>query len=180
MRLFGFVDEAERELFRSLLKVNGVGPAHALALLSASAPDELWARDPRRQRDAPDGEQGNRTEDRAAPHHRAEGRSRAAGAEARPRAAGGPLPPRDRSRTTPAAPRRARLLRKGAALKAVQAAKKRLDKPSRSRSSSARRSRRGAPIAGAPGPDSPRAGFGRKLDRRGRRRVAALCDVRLP
>lgn len=43
VRLFGFAEESERELFRRLLKVNGVGPAHALALLSASAPDELWA-----------------------------------------------------------------------------------------------------------------------------------------
>jgi Holliday junction DNA helicase RuvA len=43
VRLFGFADEAERELFRRLLKVNGVGPAHALALLSASAPEDLWA-----------------------------------------------------------------------------------------------------------------------------------------
>src|SRR5262245_28529351 len=42
VRLFGFADEPERDLFRSLLKVNGVGPAHALALLSASAPAELW------------------------------------------------------------------------------------------------------------------------------------------
>jgi Holliday junction DNA helicase RuvA len=43
VRLFGFAEESERELFRRLLKVNGVGPAHALALLSAWAPDELWA-----------------------------------------------------------------------------------------------------------------------------------------
>jgi Holliday junction DNA helicase RuvA len=43
VRLFGFIDEPERELFRGLLKVNGVGPAHALALLSTMAPDELWA-----------------------------------------------------------------------------------------------------------------------------------------
>jgi holliday junction DNA helicase RuvA len=43
VRLFGFVDETERELFRSLLKISGVGPAHALALLSSSAPDEIWA-----------------------------------------------------------------------------------------------------------------------------------------
>lgn len=42
VRLFGFVDDAERDLFRALLKVNGVGPAHALALLSSSAPVELW------------------------------------------------------------------------------------------------------------------------------------------
>src|SRR6478735_6576018 len=43
VRLFGFVDETERELFRSLLKISGVGPAHALALLSSAAPDEIWA-----------------------------------------------------------------------------------------------------------------------------------------
>jgi Holliday junction DNA helicase RuvA len=43
VRLFGFVDEAEREMFRALLKVSGVGPAHALALLSTTAPEDLWA-----------------------------------------------------------------------------------------------------------------------------------------
>jgi Holliday junction DNA helicase RuvA len=32
--LFGFATEAERELFRALLKVNGVGPKVALAVLS--------------------------------------------------------------------------------------------------------------------------------------------------
>ena len=32
--LFGFSDRAQRELFRSLLKVNGVGPRVALAILS--------------------------------------------------------------------------------------------------------------------------------------------------
>ncbi|HYC77679.1 MAG TPA: Holliday junction branch migration protein RuvA [Planctomycetota bacterium] len=41
-RLFGFVDEEERELFRRLLKVAGVGPAHALALLSTYSPAETW------------------------------------------------------------------------------------------------------------------------------------------
>lgn len=43
VRLFGFADEPERELFRRLLKVSGVGPAHALALLSAASPEDLWA-----------------------------------------------------------------------------------------------------------------------------------------
>jgi Holliday junction DNA helicase RuvA len=36
--LFGFSDEAERHLFRQLLQVTGVGPAAALALLSAYEP----------------------------------------------------------------------------------------------------------------------------------------------
>lgn len=33
--LFGFVSRAEREMFRALIKVNGVGPKVAMALLSA-------------------------------------------------------------------------------------------------------------------------------------------------
>ena len=36
--LFGFADEAERHLFRQLLQVTGVGPAAAIALLSAYEP----------------------------------------------------------------------------------------------------------------------------------------------
>ena len=32
--LFGFADDAERKLFRALIKVNGVGPKLALAILS--------------------------------------------------------------------------------------------------------------------------------------------------
>ncbi|MBT5120910.1 MAG: Holliday junction branch migration protein RuvA, partial [Planctomycetes bacterium] len=35
--LFGFAEEAERALFRRLLRVNGVGPSCALALLSSIA-----------------------------------------------------------------------------------------------------------------------------------------------
>jgi Holliday junction DNA helicase RuvA len=35
--LFGFATEAERELFRALLKVNGVGPKVALAILSGTS-----------------------------------------------------------------------------------------------------------------------------------------------
>jgi holliday junction DNA helicase RuvA len=35
--LFGFATEAERELFRALLKVNGVGPKVALAILSGAS-----------------------------------------------------------------------------------------------------------------------------------------------
>lgn len=42
VRLFGFHDEEERDLFRRLLKTTGVGPAHALALCSAFAPDQIW------------------------------------------------------------------------------------------------------------------------------------------
>jgi Holliday junction DNA helicase RuvA len=39
--LFGFADEAERHLFRQLLQVTGVGPAAAIALLSAYEPAAL-------------------------------------------------------------------------------------------------------------------------------------------
>src|SRR5690606_12636054 len=39
--LYGFVREAQRRQFRALLKVNGVGPRVALAVLSGLAEDEL-------------------------------------------------------------------------------------------------------------------------------------------
>ena len=42
VRLFGFATEEERDLFRRLLKTSGVGPAHALALCSAFAPEQVW------------------------------------------------------------------------------------------------------------------------------------------
>ncbi len=42
VRLFGFAEEDERDLFRRLLKVSGVGPAHALAMCSSFPPDEVW------------------------------------------------------------------------------------------------------------------------------------------
>ena len=41
-RLFGFVDQKERELFRALLGISGIGPGHALSLLSGHEPNELW------------------------------------------------------------------------------------------------------------------------------------------
>lgn len=41
LKLFGFATRAERELFRLLLGVSGVGPTTALQALSASSPDEL-------------------------------------------------------------------------------------------------------------------------------------------
>jgi Holliday junction DNA helicase RuvA len=41
-RLFGFADTGERELFRALISISGVGPASALALLSGHDPDRLW------------------------------------------------------------------------------------------------------------------------------------------
>ncbi|MEI8054547.1 MAG: Holliday junction branch migration protein RuvA [bacterium] len=37
--LYGFIDKEQRTLFRSLIKVNGVGPKMALAILSAMEPD---------------------------------------------------------------------------------------------------------------------------------------------
>src|SRR5690349_733489 len=42
VRLFGFAVEEERDLFRRLLRVAGVGPSHALALCSAFAPEQVW------------------------------------------------------------------------------------------------------------------------------------------
>ncbi len=39
--LYGFATAAERNLFRSLIKVSGIGPKLALALLSAVAPDQF-------------------------------------------------------------------------------------------------------------------------------------------
>jgi Holliday junction DNA helicase RuvA len=41
-RLFGFADEAERALFRRLIAVAGIGPGHALALLSGAEPEAIW------------------------------------------------------------------------------------------------------------------------------------------
>lgn len=39
--LFGFLDKQERALFRALIKVNGVGPKLAIAILSSITPDEF-------------------------------------------------------------------------------------------------------------------------------------------
>lgn len=39
--LFGFADLAERDMFRTLLTVSGVGPKTAMAVLSAVTPDAL-------------------------------------------------------------------------------------------------------------------------------------------
>jgi Holliday junction DNA helicase RuvA len=39
--LYGFLDKQERALFRSLIKVNGVGPKMAVAILSSITPDEF-------------------------------------------------------------------------------------------------------------------------------------------
>ncbi len=39
--LYGFCSREERQLFRTLLKVNGVGPKLALTILSSSAPQEF-------------------------------------------------------------------------------------------------------------------------------------------
>ncbi len=39
--LFGFLDKEERALFRALIKVNGVGPKLAMAILSSITPAEF-------------------------------------------------------------------------------------------------------------------------------------------
>jgi len=39
--LYGFLDKQERGLFRSLIKVNGVGPKMAIAILSSISPDDF-------------------------------------------------------------------------------------------------------------------------------------------
>ncbi|MBX3041996.1 MAG: Holliday junction branch migration protein RuvA [Bdellovibrionaceae bacterium] len=41
LQLFGFPSRSERELFLSLLKVNGVGPKMALSILSGGRPDQI-------------------------------------------------------------------------------------------------------------------------------------------
>ena len=41
--LYGFADAAERDLFRSLIKVAGIGPKLALALLSTVSPEQFAA-----------------------------------------------------------------------------------------------------------------------------------------
>jgi Holliday junction DNA helicase RuvA len=39
--LYGFLDKEERSLFRALIKVNGVGPKVAMAILSSISPNEF-------------------------------------------------------------------------------------------------------------------------------------------
>lgn len=41
LQLYGFPNRAERELFMSLLKVNGVGPKMALSILSGGRPEQI-------------------------------------------------------------------------------------------------------------------------------------------
>lgn len=42
-RLYGFLSDRERELFRALLLVQGVGPSTALQMMCAASPDQLIA-----------------------------------------------------------------------------------------------------------------------------------------
>lgn len=39
--LYGFLERQERELFRALIKVNGIGPKVAMSILSSTTPNEF-------------------------------------------------------------------------------------------------------------------------------------------
>ncbi|HAR6340124.1 TPA: Holliday junction branch migration protein RuvA [Staphylococcus pseudintermedius] len=39
--LYGFIDQEEKDMFLSLIKVTGIGPKSALAILAASSPNEV-------------------------------------------------------------------------------------------------------------------------------------------
>ena len=39
--LYGFISEEEKDMFHSLIKVTGIGPKSALAILAASSPNEV-------------------------------------------------------------------------------------------------------------------------------------------
>lgn len=39
--LYGFLERQERELFRALIKVNGIGPKLAMSILSSITPNEF-------------------------------------------------------------------------------------------------------------------------------------------
>lgn len=41
MQLFGFLDRDDLEMFKMLIKVNGIGPKNALSILSIMTPDDL-------------------------------------------------------------------------------------------------------------------------------------------
>ena len=81
LALYGFASEEERDLFRELISVSGVGPKVAIAALSGGAAARAAAGDRRRRREALPGGPGDRQADRRADHRRAarEGRRRARG-----------------------------------------------------------------------------------------------------
>jgi holliday junction DNA helicase RuvA len=64
--LYGFVSEADRSLFRELLKVSGVGPRLALAILSGVSGDDFALMVESGDAQALDPPAGHRQEDRRA------------------------------------------------------------------------------------------------------------------
>ncbi len=88
--LFGFLTAAERAAFRQLLKVSGVGPKVALAVLSGLSVEDLGARHRRAGRRAPHQGPGRGQEDGRAARAGAAGQAPGAPAERRARR---PLPP---------------------------------------------------------------------------------------
>ena len=82
--LFGFLTHDERATFRLLVKISGVGPRTALAILSGLSVAELaQAVTPAGKRPARQGA-GHRQEDRRAPAARAQGQARRRDSPRRP------------------------------------------------------------------------------------------------
>ena len=102
LSLYGFASEEERDLFRELISVSGIGPKVAIAALSGGAGTRAAAGDRERRREALPGGSRDRQTDLGADHRRAAG-------EGRRGARGGGRDRRRRRRGRPrACPRRPR------------------------------------------------------------------------